>query len=264
MLNIKAITDALDALDETINAVTQSVDVILPSDKKQLVEYFAPFFKACLTRFKSAEGNVQAFHFAVIYGLVQLHSDQIYNRLVSTQTARGYFQSYLPYAQIDPSQKYYNALYAFLTAHENAFQAFRRSHYAKQYIKYDEKDSDGSDHDPDFHLGFSFGPEMTNETNWDTAKSHPTTFIQLEKRIYAITFFTMATKGIREYLPTPYGTALRCSALRRNEIAMWNTKIGAILSTSDKSNATLKALLPQNAPETVNTSDVSRLKNFFK
>lgn len=280
MINIQNITLALGNLESLVN------DARLPSDKKQLIDCFAPLLKELIAQFKADENQpTQGLHFAAIYGLVRIHSEQIKKRLVCYQSNTLYLRSFI---ETDASQDYHKALVDFLNKYENDFQNYRRSDEAKKYIVYTDAPI-GSPYDPDFHEGFKFGPEMSNEQTWENATSKATSLAQLEKRIFAYTYFEMYEHEVKSTLMKNTGTtvvtnaaalifapvalpltlaggayfggylgkkgldmktALEGSAIRKYEVSHWRTQIKTMLSSPTKSKTVLEAIHPQTQPQT--------------
>lgn len=266
MLDIQKIMLALNKLEGKVSAAR------LPSDKKNLVDCFAPLFNALITRYKSAKNeSTQRLHFAAIYGIVRIHSEQIREKLVCYQSNSLYLRSFI---ETDASQDYHKALLDFLSTLENDFQQYRRSDEAAKYIVYTEAPI-GSPYDPNFHLGFSFGTEMANENTEAISEARATSLEQLEKRIFAYTYFEMYELEVKSTLVTRTGAslatnlaaaifapitlpvtltgavyysgylgpktwdrkiALERSAIRRYEITAWRHEICDILSNPRKSN----------------------------
>jgi len=126
-MDMKKIEEALDNLRATIDAKLKASvsEEMLPTDKRNLLDSFAPFFNKLHSMFKESTDNpLKQFYFAAIYGLVKIHAEQITEKLLCNQSTSLYLQSYF---KTDASQTYHTALDTFLSAHENYFQEFRRS-----------------------------------------------------------------------------------------------------------------------------------------
>lgn len=239
---------------------------------------FAPLFKELLIKFDADDKRpIQALHFAAIYGLVRIHAEQIKMKLVSYQSSAGYVRSFI---ESDASQAYYQALLDFLNKHENDFRNYLHSEEAKKYIVYTEAPEDHP-HEPNHHLGFSFGTEMANENDTAISEAPAASFSQFEKRIFALAYFDMyerevdaallkdkavalasnATAFIFAPVTLPLTlagaayysgylgaktrmmkTALEGSVLRRYEIATWRHQIKAILSRPREAQAALSVI----------------------